>query len=92
VPFFEKRTIHESIYQRPYVQGQTAVRLIIQGALHGRPIPPTYFLNPAIVMRSNLYLFRETRHLKPPPRQYPAAKNDAASSQPLRGSEERIIR
>jgi LacI family transcriptional regulator len=66
VPFFEKQTIHASIYQRPYVQGQTAVRLIIEHALHGRPIPATYHLNPAIVMRSNLYLFRETRHIQTP--------------------------
>jgi LacI family transcriptional regulator len=91
VPFFEKQTIHASIYQRPYVQGQTAVRLITEHALHGRPIPTTYHLNPAIVMRSNLYVFRETRHLKPPLRQYPAANNDAASSQAVTGLEERVI-
>jgi LacI family transcriptional regulator len=89
VPFFEKQTIHASIYQRPYVQGQTAVRLIIEHALHGRPIPTTYYLNPAIVMRSNLYLFRETRQLKPPPRQYPAAHDEATSGQATTGSEER---
>jgi LacI family transcriptional regulator len=67
VPYFEKQIIHASIYQRPYVQGQTAVRLIIERTLHGRPIPPTYYLNPAIVMRSNLYRFRETRHLRRSP-------------------------
>ena len=66
VPFFEKQTIHASIYQRPYVQGQTAVRLITEQALHGRPIPSHYHLSPTIVMRSNLYLFRETRQMKPP--------------------------
>lgn len=65
VPFIEKQTIHASIYQRPYVQGQTAIRLIVEHVFHARPIPATYFLNPAIVMRSNLYLFRETRHLRP---------------------------
>lgn len=64
VPFFEKQTIHASIYQRPYVQGQTAIRLIAEHIFHGRPIPPSNFLGPAIVMRSNLYLFRETRHLQ----------------------------
>jgi LacI family transcriptional regulator len=65
VPFFHKQTIHASIYQRPYIQGRTATRLIVEHIFDGRPIPATYFLNPAIVMRSNLYLFRETRHLQP---------------------------
>ena len=67
VPFFEKQTIHASIYQRPYVQGQTAVRMIVEHALRDRPIPTTRYLAPALVMRSNLYLFRETRHLEPRP-------------------------
>ena len=91
VPFFEKQTIHASIYQRPYVQGQTAVRLITEHALHGRSVPTAYHLNPAIVMRSNLYLFRETRHLKPAPRQYPPANNEATSGQAVTGLEERVI-
>lgn len=65
VPFFYKQTIHASIYQRPYVQGRNAIRLIVEHVFHGRPIPATSFLNPSIVMQSNLYLFRETRHLRP---------------------------
>ncbi len=64
VPFFEKQVIHASIYQRPYVQGQNAIRLIVEHAFHGRSIPATHYLNPAIVLKSNLYLFRETRHLR----------------------------
>jgi LacI family transcriptional regulator len=88
VPFVEKQTIHASIYQRPYVQGQTAVRLIIEHALHGRPIPTTYHLNPAIVMRSNLYLFRETRHLKPAPHHSPEANNEITFGQAIAGLEE----
>ena len=80
VPFFQKRTIHASIYQRPYIQGQTAVRLIVDHIFHSRPIPPTYFLNPAIVMRSNLYLFRETRHLKPVAHQHALAISEAVST------------
>ena len=91
VPFFEKQTIHASIYQRPYVQGQTAVRLIVEHALHGRPIPAAYYLNPAIVMRSNLYLFRETRHLKPVPRQNAVANDEATSGQAITGLEQPII-
>jgi len=91
VPFFEKRTIHASIYQRPYVQGQTAVRLIVEHALHGRPIPPAYYLNPAIVMRSNLYLFRETRHLKPVSRENPAATEQATAAETVPALDEQVV-
>lgn len=78
VPFVEKGTIHASIYQRPYIQGQTAVRLIVENIFHGHPIPATHFLNPAIVMRSNLYLFRETRHLQPVSAQIAPTGSDTA--------------
>lgn len=61
VPYFEKGTIVASIYQRPYMQGQSAVRLVVDHIFSGRPFPATYYLNPGIVMRSNLYLFREIR-------------------------------
>ncbi|MGH9447281.1 MAG: substrate-binding domain-containing protein [Terriglobia bacterium] len=62
IPYFEKGTIIASIYQRPYVQGQNAVRLIVDHIVHGQPIPRTHYLNPSLVMHSNLYLFREIRH------------------------------
>jgi LacI family transcriptional regulator len=61
IPYFEKGTVSASIYQRPYVQGQTALRLLGDHFIHGRPLPPTHYLNPQIVMYSNLRLFRETR-------------------------------
>ncbi len=61
VPYFEKGTILASIHQRPYVQGQIAVRLAVDHIANGRPIPSTYYLTPHIVMRSTLHLFRETR-------------------------------
>ncbi len=61
VPYFEKGTIVASIHQQPYVQGQTAVRLAVDHLVGGRPIPPSRYLNPAIVLRSNLPLFREIR-------------------------------
>jgi LacI family transcriptional regulator len=61
VPYFEKGTISASIHQRPYVQGQTAVRLAVDHLVGGRPFPPSRYLNPAIVLRSNLPLFREIR-------------------------------
>ncbi len=61
IPYFENGTIIASIYQRPYVQGQIAVRVAIDYLVGGRPIPPSQYLNPAIVLRSNLPLFREIR-------------------------------
>ena len=64
VPYFKKGTIAASIYQQPYAQGQTAVRLLVDYALRGRAIPETYYLSPAVVMRSNLHLFREVRQLE----------------------------
>lgn len=60
VPYFEKGTILASIHQRPYVQGQIAVRLSVDYLANGRPLPSTYYLTPHIVMRSNLHTFRET--------------------------------
>jgi LacI family transcriptional regulator len=64
VPLFEEETIHASVYQRPYVQGQMAVRILIEHFLHDRKIPRTHYLTPAIVMRSNVHLFRETRQIE----------------------------
>ncbi|MGA3169088.1 MAG: substrate-binding domain-containing protein [Terriglobia bacterium] len=60
-PFFEKGTIRASIRQRPFAQGEIAVRLVVDHLVNGRPLPPSYYLAPSIVIRSNLYLFRETR-------------------------------
>lgn len=62
VPYFEKGSIIASIYQRPYVQGQRAVRLLIDHIFSHQPFPHNYYLNPGIVLSSNLRLFREIRH------------------------------
>lgn len=62
VPYFEKGTIVASIYQRPYVQGQRAVRLLVEHIFSSQPFPRNYFLNPGIVLLSNLRLFREVRY------------------------------
>jgi LacI family transcriptional regulator len=58
-PYLKKGTILASIYQDPYLQGQTAVRLLVDLLLNGHRIPKTHFLNPGIVLRTNLKLFRE---------------------------------
>ncbi len=59
VPHLEQGAIAASIYQDPYQQGQTAVRLLIDHLTNGAPIPTTCYLNPGIILRSNLHLFRE---------------------------------
>jgi LacI family transcriptional regulator len=65
-PYFENGTIAASIYQRPYMQGQVAVRLMVDHLISGRAIPSTFYLNPNIVLRSNLGLFREMREVEQP--------------------------
>jgi LacI family transcriptional regulator len=64
VPWFERGTILASVYQRPYMQGQTAISLVVDHVFSGRPFPPTCYLNPLIVLRSNLRMFREISHQK----------------------------
>ncbi|MDM7998042.1 MAG: substrate-binding domain-containing protein [Acidobacteriota bacterium] len=59
VPYIRRGTIQASIYQDPYLQGQTAVRVLVDFLLHKTEIAETHFLNPGIVLRSNLALFRE---------------------------------
>jgi LacI family transcriptional regulator len=61
VPYFENGTISASIYQSPYVQGQTAVRLVVDHIIYRKPLAPFRYLNPGIVLQSNLHLFREVR-------------------------------
>ena len=57
--YFRQGTIRASIYQDPYRQGQTAVRLLVDHWLHNTPIPPANYLNPVVALRTNLHLFRE---------------------------------
>jgi LacI family transcriptional regulator, galactose operon repressor len=59
VGYLEQGTIAASIYQDPYLQGQTAMRLLTDHLLNGTALPSTNYLNPAVVLRSNLSLFRE---------------------------------
>ena len=63
VPHLKQGTIRASIYQDPYSQGQNAVRLLVDYLLYRTPIPPACYLNPGIVLRTNLHLFREVRSL-----------------------------
>jgi len=59
LPYFQDGTIAASIYQDPYLQGQIAVRLLVDLLSHSANAPPARYLNPGIVLRSNLCLFRE---------------------------------
>jgi LacI family transcriptional regulator len=61
IPHLEQGTISASIYQDPYLQGQTAVRILVDHLTTGNVIPKTCYLNPGIVLRSNLHLFREAQ-------------------------------
>ena len=65
VPYFENGTISASIYQRPYQQGQIAVRLLVDHIVRGAPLPDRYLINPSVVLRSNLSMFREVRNRIP---------------------------
>jgi LacI family transcriptional regulator len=67
VPFIENGTISASVYQDPYRQGQDAVRIALDHLLEKAAIAPANYLNPAIVLCSNLYLFREVAGLSPTP-------------------------
>ncbi len=58
-PFIRNGTVAAVIHQRPYRQGQIAARLLLDHFLNSQPLPGAQYLNPAIVMRSNLALFPE---------------------------------
>jgi LacI family transcriptional regulator len=60
VPYFRSGVISASMYQLPYQQGRMAVRSLSEHLLRGTELAPEQFLNPTIVLRSNLGLYRET--------------------------------
>jgi LacI family transcriptional regulator len=60
VPYIKDGTIAASIYQRPYVQGQLALRILIDHLVNGIALGGENYLNPSIALLSNLSLFRET--------------------------------
>jgi LacI family transcriptional regulator len=61
VPHLKRGIIRASIYQDPYRQGQNAVRLLVDYLLNGSAISRTNYLNPGIVLRTNVHLFREVQ-------------------------------
>lgn len=61
VSHLRKGTIRASIYQNPYLQGQIAIRLLVDHLLNGIAIPHASYLNPGIVLKTNVHLFREAQ-------------------------------
>lgn len=59
IPLFGAGIIDASMHQRPFRQGQIAVRSLAEHLLHDADLPKTHYLNPGIILRSNLHLFRE---------------------------------
>ena len=66
VPHLLQGTIRASIYQNPYLQGQTAMRILVDNLLNGTPIPPSSWVSPTLVLKSNLRVFREVGDGQPP--------------------------
>ena len=64
ISYFERGTIAASIHQQPYIQGQLAVRSLVEHLLHGAELVRTQYLNPNIILRSNLHLFREAKGVR----------------------------
>jgi LacI family transcriptional regulator len=65
VAYVQDGTIAASIYQQPYLQGKTAIGILIDHFVDGVALPHSRYLDPAIVMRSNVALFREASALQP---------------------------
>lgn len=64
-PYFKNGTIAASIYHQPHRQGQIAVRMMADHLISKVELPPAVPLSPAVVMSSNLHLFREMRESIP---------------------------
>ena len=60
VPYFKSGVIAASMYQLPFQQGRIAVRSLSEHLLRKTELPSAQYLNPTIVLRSNLGLYRET--------------------------------
>ena len=59
VPHLLHGTIRASIYQNPYLQGQTAVRILVDYLMNGIQLPAANLISPTLALKSNLRMFRE---------------------------------
>jgi LacI family transcriptional regulator, galactose operon repressor len=62
VPHLLSRTIAAIIHQRPYTQGQLAVRFLVDHIVNGSRLPERHAIDPAVVLKANLATFREVRN------------------------------
>lgn len=62
VPHILSGAISAIIYQRPYNQGQLAVRFLMDHFVNGAALPKNHPISPSIVLKSNLASFREVRN------------------------------
>ena len=67
VPHLLHGTIRASIYQNPYLQGQTAVRILVDHLMNGAPLPAANLLSPTLALKSNVRAFREISTAVRPP-------------------------
>jgi LacI family transcriptional regulator len=78
VPHLLQGMIRASIYQNPYLQGQTAMRILLDHFLNRAAIPAASNISPSLVLRSNLHLFREVQGQTRPHWMRPRAQNGEA--------------
>ena len=57
VPYIESGAVLASLYQRPFIQGKTALELLLRYLVDGVTPEPVIRLAPHIILRSNLSLF-----------------------------------
>ena len=79
ISYLNDGTIAASIYQDPFLQGQLAMRNLVDHFINGTPLRPVYYLNPGIVLRSNLALFREASEQQSSPNRKKLAKRKAGT-------------
>ncbi len=57
VPYIETGKVLATLYQRPFVQGKTALEILLNHLVNGAKPDPVHRLAPHIVLRSNIGLF-----------------------------------
>lgn len=61
IPYFQKGVIHATIFQNPYRQGFEATMHLFRYLVEGIVPPPCAYLEPIVVMRSNLEFYLRGR-------------------------------
>ncbi|MCX7667736.1 MAG: LacI family DNA-binding transcriptional regulator [Atribacterota bacterium] len=64
IPYFQKGVIHATIFQNPYRQGFEATFHLFRYLVEGIVPPPCAYLEPIVVMRSNLEFYLRGRENK----------------------------